>query len=93
MPQALSVVWDVIRYEKKSPKIAELLKNFDEVLGLNIDKKEEVEIPDEIVNILEERKEARINRDYAKSDELRDKLKELGYIVKDTKDGQKIEKV
>ena len=93
MPQALSVVWDVIRYEKKSPKIAELLRNFDEVLGLNIDKKEEVEIPDEIVNILEERKEARINRDYAKSDELRDKLKELGYIVKDTKDGQKIEKV
>ena len=93
MPQALSVVWDVIRYEKKSPKIAELLKNFDEVLGLNIDKKEEVEISDEIVNILEERKEARINKDYAKSDELRDKLKELGYIVKDTKDGQKIEKV
>ena len=93
MPQALSVVWDVIRYEKKSPKIAELLKNFDEVLGLNIDKKEEVEIPDEIVNLLEERKDARINRDYAKSDELRDKLKELGYIVKDTKDGQKIEKV
>lgn len=93
MPQALSVVWDVIRYEKKSPKIAELLKNFDEVLGLNIDKKEEVDISDEIVNILEERKEARINKDYAKSDELRDKLKELGYIVKDTKDGQKIEKV
>ena len=93
MPQALSVVWDVIRYEKKSTKIAELLRNFDEVLGLNIDKKEEVEIPDEIINILEERKEARINRDYAKSDELRDKLKELGYIVKDTKDGQKIEKV
>ena len=93
MPQALSVVWDVIRYEKKSPKIAELLKSFDEVLGLNIDKKEDVDIPDEIVNILEERKEARVNKDYAKSDELRDKLKELGYIVKDTKDGQKIEKV
>lgn len=93
MPLALSVVWDVIRYEKKSPKIAELLKNFDEVLGINIDKKEDLDIPDEIINILKERKEARINRDYAKSDELRDKLKELGYIVKDTKDGQKIEKV
>lgn len=93
MPLALSVVWDVIRYEKKSPKIAELLKNFDEVLGINIDKKEDLDIPDEIINILEERKEARINKDYAKSDELRDKIKELGYIVKDTKDGQKIEKV
>ena len=93
MPQAMSVIWDVIRYEKKSPEIAKLLIKFDSVLGLNINKKEEIELPEEILNILEERKEARENKDWNKSDELRDKLKELGYIVKDTKEGQIVEKV
>ena len=49
--------------------------------------------PEDIKLILNERKDARKNKNFAKSDELRDKLKELGYIVKDTKDGQIIEKV
>lgn len=93
MPQAMSVIWDVIRYDKKSPKIAKLLLKFDSVLGLNLDKKEKLEIPKEILDILDERKEARESKDWNKSDVLRDRLKELGYIVKDTKEGQVIEKV
>lgn len=93
MPQAMSVIWDVIRYEKKSPKFADLLLKFDNVLGLNLDKKEDLEIPKEILNILDERKKARESKDWNKSDVLRDKIKELGYIVKDTKEGQVIEKV
>ena len=52
-----------------------------------------VNIPEDIKLILNEREDARKNKNFAKSDELRDKLKELGYIVKDTKDGQIIEKV
>lgn len=93
MPQAMSVIWDLIKYDKKSPQIANLLLKFDLVLGLNIDKKEEIKLSQEILNILEERKEARKNKEWNKSDELRDKLKELGYIVKDTKEGQVVEKV
>lgn len=93
MPQAMSVIWDVIRYEKKSPKLADLLLKFDSVLGLNLDKKEDLEIPKEILNILDERKKARESKDWNKSDVLRDKIKELGYVVKDTKEGQVIEKV
>ena len=93
MPQAMSVIWDVIRYEKKSPKLADLLLKFDSVLGLNLDKKEDLEIPKEILNILDERKKARESKDWNKSDVLRDKIKELGYVVKDTKEGQVVEKV
>ena len=93
MPQAMSVIWNVIRYEKKSPKIADLLLKFDSVLGLNLDKKEDLEIPKEILNILDERKKARESKEWNKSDVLRDKIKELGYVVKDTKEGQVIEKV
>ena len=45
------------------------------------------DIPDEIKSIAEERLSARKNKDWAKSDELRDKLSALGYEIKDTKDG------
>lgn len=90
MPQALSVVWEVVKQEKKSPEFAQLLKKFDKVLGLNIDKEEGFEIPEEIMKIVEERKQARIEKNWNKSDELRDKLISLGYNVKDTSDGMKI---
>ena len=93
MPQAMSVVWDVVKHEKKSKSFANLLMKFDEVLGLNIDAEDKLELSDEVLDILNKRKIARDNKDYSLSDNLRDKLKELGYIVKDTKDGQKLEKV
>ena len=90
MPQAMGVVWDVIKNPAKSKKFAELLKKFDTVLGLKIDEEEKIELPDDIKKIVEERKKARENKDFEKSDELRDLLQEKGYIVKDSKDGMEI---
>ena len=87
MPQAMSVVWDLVKYEKKSPLLAKSLLKFDNVLGLNIDKEEKIDLPEEIMQIVEERKKARENKDWNKSDELRDKLVNLGYNVKDTPNG------
>ncbi len=37
--------------------------------------------------VIQERKEARVNKDWAKSDKIRDDLKEIGVAIKDTKDG------
>ena len=54
--------------------------------------KEENEIPTEIQEMIQEREEARKNRNWSRSDELRDALKEAGYIVEDTKQGQKVRK-
>ena len=93
MPLALSVIWDVVKYEKKSKLLAELLLKFDTVLGLNIDKEEKIDLPEKIKNIVEERKQARLNKDWNKSDELRDKLISLGYTVKDTKDGMEVNRI
>ena len=96
MPLAMSVVWEVVRQEQKSPKLAELLAKFDTVLGLKIteataSKKEE--IPQDILDLAEQRKVARENKDWAKSDELRDIIQEKGYQVKDTKEGMEIKKI
>ena len=48
------------------------------------------EIPEEISLLLEQRKAARENKNWAESDRIRDELKEKGYIVKDTKEGQTV---
>ena len=96
MPLAMSVVWEVVRQEQKSPKLAELLAKFDTVLGLKITEVLEPkteEIPPEILGLVEQRKQARENKDWKKSDELRDKIKELGYIIKDTVNGIEVEKL
>ncbi len=96
MPVAMSVVWDVAKNTKKSRQFAELLLDFDKVLGLDIDKKEELkkdEIPEEVQKLLDERNKARLNKDWAESDKLRDLIKEKGYIVKDSKEGTTVEKI
>ena len=95
MPAAMSVVWEVVRFDKKSPKLAELLLKFDTILGLKIDeetKKEKEEIPQEILDLVEERKQARANKDWAKSDELRDLIQSKGYEIKDSKNGTEVKR-
>jgi len=57
------------------------------VLGFASDS---VEIPAEVLALAEERKTARASKDWAGSDSLRDRIAELGWQVKDTKDGQKL---
>ena len=93
MPLAMSVVWDVAKNNVKSKKFADLLLDFDQVLGLKLNEVSEiskVELPKEILEIIESRKIARENKNWAESDRLRDLLNEKGYNVKDTKDGMEV---
>ena len=95
MPLALGVVWEIIRQENKSPQLAQLLEKFDTVLGLRIKEpaiKKEEDIPQEILVLVEQRKKARMNKDWEKSDELRDILYNKGYEIKDTKNGTEIKR-
>ena len=96
MPAAMGVVWEVVRQDKKSDKFAKLLLKFDTVLGLKINEecnKPKEELPEEILELIEERKKARENKEWNKSDELRDIIKEKGYEIKDTKDGIEVKKI
>ncbi len=79
--------------EKPSKQLADyaygLIKELGGVLGL-LEREKEDELSPEISEILRERAAAREAKDWAKSDELRDKLTALGYTVKDTKQGQQL---
>lgn len=92
-PRALSLLWDVVKDENMSgaDKKATIL-DFDKVLGLGFENLKEDIIPAEILKLKDEREEARKNKDFKKSDELRDKINSLGYEVKDTALGQKLHK-
>ncbi len=95
MPLAISIAWEVAKQERKSNKYYELLMRFDKVLSLNLNEEPESNliIPEEIIKLLDDRKKARENKDFELSDEIRDKIKEKGYAVKDTKNGQEVEKI
>jgi cysteinyl-tRNA synthetase len=91
-PKALAVLWELVRDEKAEGKL-QTIKKMDEVFGLKLLEIEELEIPEEIKKIVEERQKARQEKDWQKSDELRDKLKEQGWNIKDTKDSWELEKL
>ena len=62
-----------------------------DVLGV-LYRETEVNVPDEVAKLVEDRKLARKNKEWAKSDELRDKILELGFLVEDSREGQKVKK-
>ncbi len=66
------------------------LTSLCDVLGLLVKKTND--LPAEVQQMADERAQARKDRDWKKSDELRDALKAMGYIVEDTKEGQKVRK-
>lgn len=91
-PQALQVLWKLIRDENASGKF-KTIKKIDEVFGLKLLEEENIEIPDEVLELANEREQARKNKDWKLSDDLRDKILRRGYSVDDAKDGFKIKKV
>ncbi len=63
-------------------------KRIDSVLALSSDSSDKSDLPDEIAQLAEARVQARLAKEWKKSDELRDQLAALGWEVRDTKDGQ-----
>ncbi len=91
MPEAIQVLLKLVKDEKAKGKV-KTIKKIDEVLCLKLLDKEEIKIPKEITNLVKEREEARKNKNFQKSDDIRDKIKELGFAILDSKDGVKVEK-
>ncbi|MCK9569258.1 cysteine--tRNA ligase [Candidatus Pacearchaeota archaeon] len=91
-PEALAVLWKLIRDKDAKGKIG-TIKEIEKTFELDLLKNEKVEIPDDVLKIVEEREEARKNKDWKKSDALREKIKKKGWQVDDIKEGYKIKKL
>ena len=93
---AVAAIFDLVKYSNTTTSAEsskEYLKNlFDlivklsDVLGLIVDKEEEL-LDEEIERMIEERQAARKAKDFKRADEIRDELLEKGIILKDTREG------
>ncbi len=88
------VINKLISEEKLSEKDAKKIKEF----MLRIDKvfcvlEEEITIPKEVKELVEKREIVRKNKDFKSADQLREKIKSLGYYIDDTKEGSIIKKL
>jgi cysteinyl-tRNA synthetase len=93
MSEAIAIVNDLLKSNNPKEDILATVLDIDCVLGLNLDKVEDVEIPSDVKKLLKLRQKARESKEFEESDNLRGKIEKLGYIVKDTPEGQKVEKI
>ena len=95
---ALAAIFELVKFantnvnENSSKEFAaglyEELFKLSDVLGLKIEKKEEI-LDKEIEDLIQERQAARKAKDFKRADEIRDELLKKGIILKDTRDGVK----
>ena len=92
-PEAVAILWKMMKDETvtSNDKYATLL-NMSSLLGLGLDTVVEttVKISPEVEILVQERKKAREVKNFQESDRLRDEIFKLGFIVKDTAEGQEI---
>ena len=86
---ALTLVYDVLKSDINDKTKYELIKNFDDVLSLDLTKKDTIDndLKLYIEEKINERREAKSNKNYELADKIRNELLEKGIILKDTKDG------
>ena len=97
---AITAVYDVLKSSANNFTKLALFEEFDKVLGLDlIENAKKIieapadEIPAEVMELVEQRKTARKEKNFALADELRNKITELGYEVKETRQGTEINKI
>jgi len=99
MAKALSIVWEMIKSDYPDSAKAESIYKMDQVLGLDLEKarqkrkKIKIIVPSEVQRLIEERNKLRKQQSYIQADHIRNKIKKLGFNIKDTKKGVEVEKI
>lgn len=92
-PRALALLWDVVKNKKLNAKTKyALITDFDKVFGLNLAKIKTEKIPAIVLKLAKEREICRKEKKFAEADELRKKIKSLGWLIEDTATGSKLER-
>jgi cysteinyl-tRNA synthetase len=94
-PQALATIFDLVNIVNKriddqdfASCAAVLLKELTVIFGIGLKKETDLDLPGENIDaLIQERNEARKNKDFKRSDEIRKELEEKGIILEDTKEG------
>ena len=92
---AISVLYEVLKDNELNDKTKlALVEDFDKVFSLELINNKDIDIDEEFINSkIEERKEAKANKNYELADKIRDELLNMGIKLIDTKDGTSFEKI
>ncbi|MBW2975629.1 cysteine--tRNA ligase [Candidatus Woesearchaeota archaeon] len=97
--EALAVIFDFIRdinklslSKKDASKVLSFMEDINDVIGV-IDLKEKEDIPVEIKKLIQEREKARKEKDWEKADKIRDRIKQKGFSIDDSKEGALLRRV
>ena len=94
VPQALAVVWNLVREgnRREDRSAWDTILDFDRVLGLGLEKLVSAtsDVPDAVQKLVAEREAARKVKNWAESDRLRQEIARLGYVVEDTPQGPRV---
>lgn len=83
-PQALAVLWEMLKSNIPSGDKYDLAMSFDEVFGLGLSDVSVQEIPGNIISLMEERESLRRERKFEEADKIRRQIEQAGYSVNDT---------
>lgn len=83
LPQALAVVWEMVKSNIPEQDKWELIIDWDRVLGLGLSEVKKAAVPDEIQKLISQREELRKNKNWAEADKLRRHLIDKGYNIED----------
>jgi len=96
MPQALALVWEMLKSDLEDDQKYGLLLDWDRVLGLNLKqfkvKSEKFKVDEEIQKLVDEREKLRREEKWQDADEVREKIEKEGWTVEDTESGPKLKK-
>ncbi len=100
LPKALALIASVLKSKLSAADKLATIIDFDQVLGLGLNKARDIIakdldlsiLPVNVKNLVDARQEARAAKDWSESDRLRKEIDNLGYIMEDTKDGYKLSK-
>ena len=87
MPQALSVMWKMVKSDYPTSAKHQSVLAMNHVLGLGLENLEKAQLPKEAKELIEKREELRKKEKFDESDKLRKQLLEMGIEVEDTPDG------
>jgi cysteinyl-tRNA synthetase len=92
-PAAIAVVWDLVKSNLPDGVKLNSLVKFDKVLGLGLEKVVEQSTPSEVNELVKQREKARVDKDFARSDELRKQIAEKGFEIVDEEGGPKLKRI
>jgi cysteinyl-tRNA synthetase len=93
MPRAMAVVQEMLKSKISNAQKYSTMMDFDRVLGLRLDQLDQSQaLPDAVQRLVAARQQARRDKDFATSDQLRAEIEALGYQVQDTPDGMNVVK-